>query len=93
MFNRLDPNTVQSDAGFMVRAVRIHDVRYTEGGRSVTIPGEILVGDPSYVLYLSALKKWDPPFQADQLSETERLRIAENVTAALVFMGIKFVQQ
>jgi len=90
-FTRIDPNTVQSNGGFTVQAVRIHDVKYSNALHSVTIPGEILVGDPAYVIYLSALKRWDPPGSQTSIDPAEKKEIADNVVQALQFMGVRFV--
>lgn len=91
MFTRIDPNTVRSTSGFTVQAVRIHDVKYTEAEKSVTISGEILVGDPGYVLYTSTLKRWDPPHNGVMLEGSKRQEIIDNIAQALRFMGVEFV--
>ncbi len=91
IFVWIDSNTVQCDAGFTVQAVHIHDVKYTDDNRSVTIPGEILVGSPSYVLYASQLRKWDVPFEEAQMDETQKRLIVDNVQEALRFMKVDFV--
>ena len=91
MLTRINPNTVRSTSGFTVQAIRVHDVRYTEADKSVTIAGEILAGDPGYVLYTSTLKQWDTPDNGVTLEEAKRKEIIDNITEALHFMGVKFV--
>ena len=63
-------------------------VVYEEGGKTVNIEAELLTGEIDLVLYFDSIRHWQPPHEREVISQDEKWRIKENVTAALEGKGL-----
>jgi hypothetical protein len=81
-----EPNLIESSAGFSVRVLGRTGMRYTEGGRSIWIDSEVLGKPGAIAMFKDSIKTWegDAP---EQVSDTGRDRIAENIKRAFEFCG------
>lgn len=62
---------------------------YTEGDHVARINSEFAVGEPNYVIGFSRFDAWQPPYQDEPISETDRQRIRENIRQDLEVFGSK----
>jgi hypothetical protein len=70
--------------GYAVKLMGRAGLVYSEGSRSMHIDSELLSGgDFDVVIFLSSLKKWDAPLEAEPISETDLARIRANISEAL----------
>lgn len=58
-------------------------IEYSEGKKKVLVSSEFLAGDAGIVIYASSLKNWDPPFEAENLSEEDKVNIKRRITQSL----------
>jgi hypothetical protein len=63
-------------------------LRYTEGERSMFVDSEMLARPNGIAVYRESLSRWDPPYEADTLSEGDRERILASIVAALRLQGL-----
>jgi hypothetical protein len=63
-------------------------LRYTEGGRSMFVDSEMLARPNGIAVYRESISRWDPPHEADALSEGDRERILASIVAALRLQGL-----
>lgn len=56
---------------------------YREGQKILKIDSEMLFGKYDCVIYWSDVKEWDPPFDGEALSETDKARIRTNIEKEL----------
>jgi hypothetical protein len=86
MFKQIKPNLVQSDEGFSVETTGWTGIVYTQGGKTLHVDSEFLMG-PQYDIVLDAnIKKWD---SGDKIDDSERKLIVNNIVRALHFQGMK----
>ena len=85
------PKIYDIGKGFAVARHRIHNLKYSEEGRIAVVRGEILVGSPSFVLYASTFKGWEPPNDQQALSSEHRKEILSRIEAALNVWGVDYV--
>jgi hypothetical protein len=64
------------------------ELKYTEGTRSLVI--EVEPGD-GLAIYRSSITSWNPPHEADVLTDDEGRRIIHNICAALDFLEVPYV--
>jgi hypothetical protein len=90
LFNWLNKQGVQSDAGFVVQCTGRFTYEYRECGRSLEIEVEsgFSAGRPSVSIQKDAFAKWAPtrPFYETPREEQERL--LKNFRDALAFQGL-----
>jgi hypothetical protein len=88
MFKRLGPNKVQHGSGFIVRITDRYTIEYRENGRLAKITVDI--GIPTLAVFRDTLTPW---ILADgttiPMTETERLRVLDNIGQGLAFMDVK----
>ena len=88
MFKRLGPSTVQHGSGFIVRITDRYTIEYRENGRLAKITVDI--GIPTLAVFRDTLTPW---ILADgttiPMTETERLRVLDNIGQGLAFMDVK----
>jgi hypothetical protein len=61
-------------------------MRYVEGGRSVWVDSEVLGKPGAIALFKDSIKTWEGN-TSQQVSDTDRDRIAENIKRAFEFCG------
>ena len=88
----LRPRAVRADSGFRVEVLGMLRVRYSDAGRTATIPAEPVTidqgqfkGKTGWAVAVSLLTKWD---DGTSFSEEERALIQSRTKQALVFMGV-----
>ena len=88
MFKRLGPSTVQHGSGFIVRITDRYTIEYRENDRLAKITMNL--GIPRNAVYRDTLTPW---ILADgttiPMTETERLRVLDNIGQGLAFMDVK----
>ena len=83
-----DSGGVISDGPFEVRLQNFR-LRYREENRSLTIPVEMLKGNPDYAIGTALIRHWDVPMKVALSAEIETIKA--NINAALVFLKVRFV--
>ena len=58
-------------------------LRFTEGDRSMFVDSEMLGRPNGIAVYRESISRWDPPYEADALSEGDRERVLASIVAAL----------
>ena len=86
-FSEPEPNVIESSTGYSVRVLGQTGMRYTEGHCSVWIDSEVLAKSGAIALYKDSIKAWDSPDDPEQLNDTDRNRISENVKRAFESRG------
>jgi hypothetical protein len=86
LFSEPEPNVIESSAGFSVRVLGRTGMRYTEGYRSVRINSEVLAR-PAIAMFKDSIRAWESPYDAEQLSDADQDRIAENIQRAFESCG------
>jgi len=61
---------------------------YKEGSKSMRVDCEMLFKDYDVVIYWSEVKRWNPPFDGEDLSEAEKARIKANIEKELKSLRI-----
>ena len=64
------------------------DLRYFEGEREIAVPAEMLMGDTEWLVSISVIKSWMPPFDWETIGQTKKEQITADVSASLDFLGI-----
>jgi hypothetical protein len=88
-FSEPEPNLIESTAGFSVQVLGRTGMRYREEGRSVSLDSELMNEPMAMLAYAGSIKKWDAPHEADQVNDSDRRRIVQNITRAFEAMGYK----
>lgn len=65
------------------------EIEYCEGDRKLIIGSEFLAGTAGVVIYSTGLSHWEPPHEAEALSEADLARVKSNVLADLKRHKIK----
>ena len=85
------PNVIQSSEGFSVEVLGLTGLLYTEGTRSLRVDSEVLGGKAGLMIYKESIKSWNPPYDAEVISEIERNTIMERIRNAFRFRGFEIV--
>lgn len=80
---------LESDTGFWVHRLNRFQEEYREGDYTVTVEVEALDDGRNILIYLGALKYWDPPHEREPIGTQEKERLRVNFTAAYKFRGIQ----
>ena len=90
MFTWVNKQTVQSDAGFVVRFTGRFSAEYLEGTRkmSLQIADGLSGGKPCVCVRPDAFKRWDGDSADTQLSDDKQKQVKENFRAAVEFQGL-----
>ncbi len=68
-----------------------YSILYVEGDKGVTLDIERGVAPaPTFAVYLSSVKSWDPPHAHLVLDDDDKRRIAQNMSAAFAINGVTF---
>jgi hypothetical protein len=79
-------NRVKSDTGFIVKVRPFEGyAEYREGARVATVPVQLVVGQALVHLHKDTVIKWNPPYDAELISEEKRKEILQNVAEAMRF--------
>jgi hypothetical protein len=92
MFMRMDNKTVASDLGFTVRREDVYTLSYREGDHVFKFGLEVSgVKEYDFLFYRdsSLSRRWQAPFDQEEVSPEKRQQIVERVLAAVKFMGKK----
>jgi hypothetical protein len=89
MFTIPKPNLYVSSDGFSVEVLGLTGLRYCEGTRQMFVDSEVLAGPAGMGVYKSSIEKWDPPHEAESVSDADRNRIVENIRKAFRFQGFE----
>ena len=63
---------------------------YREGERRVLVEGELLIGNPDYLIYAGSIRQWQSPHEHDSISDAERREIVAKVGQYLKRSGSDF---
>jgi hypothetical protein len=74
-------NVVEGDNGVSVEVLGRTGMRYREHGRSCFVDSEVLA-TPAVAVWPSGIRCWDPPHEADPLTDDDRRRILQNIAEA-----------
>jgi hypothetical protein len=85
MFTKPKPNIVESDEGFSLETLGQVGLKYTQGGKTLFIDSEMLVGDFHIIVYANRIEKWDSGESIDE--ETKKI-IMNNTNRVLLFLGV-----
>ena len=88
MLTRIGANAIQSSDGFSVR-ISSNELLYSEHGKAIRI--EIEPGD-GLAVYASTIKMWENEDESEiePVSSDDQTRIVENISNALIALGIRF---
>jgi Immunity protein 74 len=83
--------SVWSDEGYGVslRGLR-KGLTYTEGDYCIRIATERARGRADWIIYLDAIRNWQPPHANEPLGEERRKLIRQRVVAALNFLKVRY---
>jgi len=82
-FKKLDSSAHVVVVEFVKYRIKFHSARcgldYYEDDRKVFIDSEMLGGDFDLVIWKSSIKRWEPPYEHESITEADRDRILGNV--------------
>jgi hypothetical protein len=87
-FKRINFQGVESSAGFVVQIAGRFELQYIEHDHVLSVPIE---NSLVVIIYCDRSCRWNPPFEEEEISETKRREILQNIEAALNFMGDRCV--
>ena len=89
-FTWLNKQGVRSTAGFEVQCIDRFTIEYREGAKKVSVPVEDGLNQGRAVVLIGpdAFSKWDPPFDALNISSDKQLEMLQNFTAEMEFQGL-----
>lgn len=86
-FVKLNLGSAESTDGFRVERIAPHDLRYSEGGRTLRVQIEPGVG-AGVAIYEDSISSWG---RYEWITVEERRRIVANICAALEFLGVDYL--
>ncbi len=89
MFRKSRPNLIESDEGYMVEVLGQTGVMYIEGQRHLFVDSEVLLGPSGMAIYANSIKTWEPPFANEEIDESKKVSIIENIRRAFRFEGFE----
>ncbi len=89
MFKKHHPNLIESDEGYKVEVLGRTGILYTEDQRRLFIDSEVLLGPSGMAIYAYSIKAWEPPFDNEEIDESKKLSIIENIRRAFRFEGFE----
>jgi hypothetical protein len=75
-------NVVESSLGFSTEVLGRTGMLYTEGARSLHLYSEVLAKPNAVSIWRDSIKRWDPPNDAEPISDQEREQIIQNIQRA-----------
>lgn len=88
MWQRIDYGYVRNGAGFEVERAHRTWLVYREENREIRVAVD--PGPPSLALYPASIKRWEPPFDEEVLTDERRREILSRVKEALRVLGINY---
>lgn len=82
MFFTPRANVIESIEGFSIEVLGRTGLCYREGGRSLKVDSEVLVGPSGMVVDASSIRAWTSPNENERIDDTRRKQIVENVLRA-----------
>ena len=91
MFKVPRVNVIESDDGFSVEVLGRTGLLYAEGSNKIHIDSEILASTSptELVLWVDSIRAWDSPHDGEEIDETKRKVIIENIRSAFRFQGFE----
>lgn len=89
MFRKTSLNLIVSDEGYVVEVLGRTGIMYKEGQRRLFIDSEVLDGPSGMAIYTSSIKGWEPPFANDEINESNKVSIIENIRRAFRTRGFE----
>jgi Immunity protein 74 len=75
-------NVVESSAGFSVEVLGRTGMLYVEKGHSLHLYSEVLAIPHAVAIWRDSIKGWDPPNDAEPISDKDREQIIQNIQRA-----------
>jgi hypothetical protein len=91
MFTWINKQGVQSSDGFIFKSESRFYYHYIEEDMVLQVYADGYFDGSNHfrvVIYTGSIDKWLPPYDQNQISDSERERIRNNISEALSFMGI-----
>lgn len=91
MLKKVDNKIVQGH-GFTITLPTIHEIKYTEGDKTLTVEiegGQNEKGEIEWDIYSSTMRGWLPPHQLEPFSYEDKQRILRNISDSLTLLGMK----
>src|SRR5260221_6534027 len=77
--------------GFRIRLQGRDSFLYVEGDRTMTIVGEMQTGKVDFIIYLSSLRRWQPPHEMEEVDEIKRKEILGRLERWMVRRRIDYM--
>lgn len=93
MFERINNKTARSSQGFEVHIPNIHGVIYSEGTKTLTIEiegGAVKNGKVQWLIYSDSLHGWNPPYELEHFTFSDKQRVLQNVIQALKILEMEY---
>ena len=90
MITNLRPNYYVSSEGFSLEIFsnRLAKFVYREGDHEMVVYAEMLTGSIPFVIYIDdEIKRWNPPHDAEPITNEKRMQILENIRKIFRFEG------
>lgn len=88
-FKRILPNEIKSNSGFSIRRSDRFWLEYKEDKKVMLIGVEPGIKD--LAIYISSVKKWEPPFQNEVITDEDKEKIIKNVKDAFEFAKWNYI--
>jgi hypothetical protein len=85
-FSEPEPNVIESSAGFSIKVLGRHGMRYAQGARSVWIYSEFLASPRGIAMSKRSIRTWEGD-DPREVTEAERDEIANNIQRAFDACG------
>jgi hypothetical protein len=66
--------------GYTIRLHGRDSFLYREGQHQIVIVGEMLTGDVDFAVYVSSIRRWQPPFDKEEIGAEKRELILQRLT-------------
>jgi len=81
-FWRPHANVVESSLGFSTKVLGRTGMLYMANGRSLHLYSEVLAIPNAVAIWRDSIRRWDPPNDADPISDQDREQIIQNIQRA-----------
>jgi hypothetical protein len=92
MFSVPRVNVIESSEAFSVEVLDRTGMKYNEGQRSLHLYFEFL-SEPGIAIWARTIERWGSPFESEQITESDRKRIVDNIVRAFQSQGERLVVQ
>lgn len=73
--------------GIKMERVARDAYKYTEADHAVLVHVEVQDGDPDYIVYAHSITHWLSPYEHDEITDEDRLRIIQRVGRFIEYYG------